>query len=86
MPSQALGDVRQRALEETRAAAASRAQAESAASAARADARAARDELARLQVRLCRWCTSSQCCRASLHMMCVALQAGLPPGTACLLT
>lgn len=47
---QALGDVRQRALEETRAAAASRAQAESAASAARADARAARDELARLQV------------------------------------
>lgn len=47
---QALGDVRQRALEETRAAAASRAQAESNASAARADARAARDELARLQV------------------------------------
>lgn len=47
---QALGDVRQRALEETRASAASRAQAESAASAARADARAAHDELARLQV------------------------------------
>lgn len=47
---QALGEVRQRALEETRAAAAARAQAESAASAARAEARAARDELVTLQV------------------------------------
>jgi hypothetical protein len=80
---QALGDVRQRALEETRAAAASRAQAESAASAARADARAARDELARLQVPWGNWPLVFLRSVFICNVTCSLLLAGLLPDTGC---